>query len=186
MASHGQGPEATHEQAPELIAVGILTVSDKASRGDREDEGGEVIRDIVAAAGAAIGAYVVVPDERDQIAAQIRAMADERKLDVVLTTGGTGLSPRDVTPDATKAVLDYEVPGLAEAMRAESFRKTPAGILSRAVAGVRGRTLVVNLPGNPKGVRECLEVIMPAVPHAVSTIRGEVGEHTRPAPRHPE
>ena len=172
----------THEQDHGLIAVGIITVSDKSSRGEREDEGGKVIREIVLANGAAVGGYAVVPDERDEIAAQIRAMADERAFDVVFTTGGTGLSPRDVTPEATLSVLDYQVPGLAEAMRAESFKKTPAGILSRAVAGVRGRTLVVNLPGSPKGVRECLEVIMPAIPHAVSVMRGEVGEHTRPTP----
>jgi molybdopterin adenylyltransferase len=172
----------THEQAPELIAVGIITVSDKSSRGEREDEGGKTIRQIVEGSGSTVGAYVVVPDERDQIAAQIRQMADERRLDVVLTTGGTGLSPRDVTPEATRSAIDYEVPGLAEAMRAESFKQTPAGILSRAVSGVRGRTLVVNLPGNPKGVRECLDVILPAIPHAVSVMRGEVGEHTRPTP----
>jgi molybdopterin adenylyltransferase len=179
--AEGAGPPPSHEQAPELIAVGIITVSDKSSRGEREDEGGKVIREIVLAAGAAVGAYAVVPDEREEIADRIREMADERRFDVVFTTGGTGLAPRDVTPEATLSVIDYQVPGLAEAMRAESFKKTPAGILSRAVAGVRGRTLVVNLPGNPRGVRECLEVIMPAVPHAVSTIRGEVGEHTRPA-----
>jgi molybdenum cofactor synthesis domain-containing protein len=162
------------------IVVGIITVSDKASRGEREDAGGPAIRELVEAAGATVGAYVVVPDEQDQIAAQIRAMADERGLDVVFTTGGTGLSPRDVTPQATLSAVDYQVPGLAEAMRAESLKKTPAAMTSRAVAGVRGRTLVVNLPGSPKGVRECLEVVMPAIPHAVSVMRGEVGEHARP------
>lgn len=170
----------THEHAPARITVGIITVSDKASRGEREDRGGETIREIVEASGATVGAYTVVPDEREQIAARIGEMADDQAFDVVFTTGGTGLSPRDVTPEATLSAIDYQVPGLAEAMRAESFKKTPAGILSRAVAGVRKRTLVVNLPGNPKGVQECLEVIMPAVPHAVGVIRGEVGEHTRP------
>lgn len=170
----------TYQQESRTVAVGVITVSDTSSRGEREDEGGATIREIVLESGAAIGAYVVVPDEREQIADQIRTMADERNFDVVFTTGGTGLSPRDVTPEATLAVIDYQVPGLAEAMRAESFRKTPAGILSRAIAGVRGRTLVVNLPGNPRGVRECLDVIMPAIPHAVNVMRGEVGEHTPP------
>jgi len=179
--AHRDEPQ-THEHAVARITVGIITVSDKASRGEREDRGGGTIREIVEASGATVGAYTVVPDERDQIAARICEMADDRDFDVIFTTGGTGLSPRDVTPEATLSVIDYQVPGLAEAMRAESFKKTPAGILSRAVAGVRKRTLVVNLPGNPKGVQECLDVIMPAVPHAVSVIRGEVGEHNRPTP----
>ncbi len=163
------------------VAVGIITVSDKSSRGERPDEGGPVIREMVLAAGAAVGSYVVVPDERDEIARQIRAMADDRGFDLVLTTGGTGLSPRDVTPQATLAVLDYEVPGIAEAMRLASLQKTPAAMISRAVAGVRGRTLVVNLPGSPKGARECLEAILPALPHAVAVLRGDVGDHTRPS-----
>jgi molybdopterin adenylyltransferase len=181
MANLDNSETAATEPASDLISVGIITVSDKSSRGEREDEGGPAIREIVLAGGAAVGAYAIVPDEQDEVAAQIRSMADERQFDVVLTTGGTGLSPRDVTPQATLSVIDYEVPGLAEVMRAESFKKTPAAALSRAVAGVRGRTLVVNLPGNPKGVRECLEVIMPVLPHAVGTVRGEVGEHSRPA-----
>ncbi|HYU18776.1 MAG TPA: MogA/MoaB family molybdenum cofactor biosynthesis protein [Chloroflexota bacterium] len=167
----------------EPISVGIITVSDKSSGGERPDESGEVIRQVVVAAGASVAAYALVPDQRDQIAAQIRGMADERGLDVVFTTGGTGLSPRDVTPQATLSAIDYQVPGLAEAMRAESRKVTPAAMTSRAVAGVRGRSLVVNLPGSPRGVRECLDVIMPAIPHAVGVMRGEVGEHSRPGPR---
>ena len=125
--------------------------------------------------------YAVIPDEQAQISALLTRLADERDLDLVFTTGGTGLAPRDVTPQATLAVIDFEVPGLAEAMRAASIAKTPAAMLSRAVCGVRRRTLIVNLPGNPKGVRECLEAIMPALPHAVSTLRAEVGEHQPPA-----
>jgi molybdenum cofactor synthesis domain-containing protein len=165
-----------------IISVGIVTVSDKSSRGEREDLGGPAIREIMLASGAAIGDYVIVPDEADQIADHIRRLADERHLDLVLTTGGTGLAARDVTPQATLSCIDYEVPGIPEAMRAASLTKTPAAMTSRAVAGVRGRTLVVNLPGSPRGVRECLEVLLPALPHAVNLLRGEVGDHQRPSP----
>lgn len=171
---------ASHEQDHRQISVGVLTISDKASRGQRDDRGGPTIREIVEAAGARVAEYAVIPDEQDEIAAALIRLTGELDLDVVFTTGGTGLAPRDVTPQATLGVIDYEVPGLAEAMRAASLAQTPAAMLSRAVAGVRGRTLIVNLPGNPKGVRECLEAIMPAIPHAVSTLRAEVGEHQAP------
>jgi molybdopterin adenylyltransferase len=165
-----------------LISVGIITVSDTSSRGEREDLGGPAIREVMLAAGAAVGDYVVVPDEIELIAGQIRRMADERRLDLVLTTGGTGLAARDVTPQATRTCLDYEVPGIAEAMRSFSLTKTPAAMTSRAIAGVRGQTLIINLPGSPKGVRECLGVVLPALPHAVGLLRGETGDHQRPAP----
>ncbi len=175
-------PDGDHGHDSLIIAVGIITVSDKASIGEREDLGGPAVREVMLAAGAAVGVAVIVPDEVDQIAAQIRQMADERRLDLVLTTGGTGLARRDVTPQATLTCLDYEVPGIAEAMRAESLKKTPAAMTSRALAGVRGSTLVINLPGSPKAVRECLEVILPALPHAVQLLRGEIGDHQRPSP----
>ncbi len=157
----------------------ILTISDKGSRGEREDLSGEVIRDAVSAMRAEVAIYEIVPDEETEIRERLVRWADDLKVDVVLTTGGTGLAPRDVTPTATLAVIDYEVPGLPEAMRMESLKKTPNAMLSRMVAGVRGRTLVVNLPGSPKAVQECLEVIRPALPHAVETLRGEVGDHAR-------
>jgi molybdopterin adenylyltransferase len=170
----------SHEQDHRQISVGILTLSDKASTGQRDDRGGPTIREIVEGAQMRVVEYIVIPDDQAQIVAALRRLADDLSLDVVFTTGGTGLAPRDVTPQATLEVIDYQVPGLAEAMRAASLSKTPAAMLSRAVAGVRGRTLIVNLPGNPKGVRECVEVVMPAIPHAVSTLRAEVGEHQAP------
>jgi molybdopterin adenylyltransferase len=170
----------THEQEHARISVAVVTVSDKASRGERDDRGGPAIREMAEATGARVVEYEVVPDDQGQISAALSQLVDERDVDVVLTTGGTGLAPRDVTPQATLAAIDYQVPGLAEAMRAASLAQTPAAMLSRAVAGVRRRTLIVNLPGNPKGVRECLEVIMPAIPHAISTLRAELGDHQAP------
>jgi molybdopterin adenylyltransferase len=168
--------------ATEALRVAILTVSDKASRGEREDRGGPAIREALEQVGlrAEIVDYRVVPDDQDVIAEALIHAAGRSDVDVVLTTGGTGLAPRDVTPQATLSVIEYKVPGIAEAMRAESRRITPAAMLSRGIAGVRNRKLIVNLPGNPSGVRETLAVIAPALPHAVSTLRGEVGEHTRP------
>lgn len=160
-----------------MIRAGILTASDKRSAGTAEDLSGQAIRSLLEPLGARIEAYQVIPDEPAQIAAILRDWADELRLDLILTTGGTGLAPRDVTPEATLAVVDRLVPGLAEAMRAASLAKTPHAMLSRAVAGTRGRTLIVNLPGSPKAVRECLEVLLPVLPHAVETLRGEVGEH---------
>jgi molybdopterin adenylyltransferase len=161
------------------VNVAIVTVSDKSSRGEREDLGGPAIRELLP--DADFVGYRVVPDEQDLIAAHLQDLCADKDVDVVLTTGGTGLAPRDVTPQATLSVIEYEVPGIGEAMRAESVKVTPAGMLSRGVAGVLNRTLIVNLPGSPKAVREILAVIAPALPHAVSTLRGEVGEHTRPA-----
>ena len=141
--------------------IGVLTLSDKGARGEREDESGRVLGERVAALGT-VERYTVIPDDAETIMATLQAWTDEDRLDLILTTGGTGLSPRDVTPQATLRVLDYQVPGLAEAMRLQSMRHTPHAMLSRAVAGVRGRTLIVNLPGSPKGVRENLDVILPA------------------------
>ncbi len=155
-----------------MLKIGVLTISDKGSRGEREDRSGEVIRETVAALPAQVVRYTIVPDEKNDIFQTLVGWADADDLDIILTTGGTGLAPRDVTPDATLAAIEIEVPGLAEVMRAESLKKTPFAMLSRAVAGVRGRTLIVNMPGSPAAVRECLEVIVPALPHAVATLRG--------------
>ncbi|HEY7294981.1 MAG TPA: MogA/MoaB family molybdenum cofactor biosynthesis protein [Dehalococcoidia bacterium] len=159
------------------FTAGILTVSDKGSRGERLDTSGAAIRELLAGAGGTVERYAIVPDEEEQIAATLRGWVDVGGLDVLLTTGGTGLSPRDVTPQATRSVLDYEVPGIAEALRAEGLRHTPMSMLSRALAGVRGRTLIVNLPGSERGVRENLAVLLPVLGHAVETLRGAAGDH---------
>ncbi len=160
-----------------MINIGILTISDKGSQGQRQDKSGEAIRGAVVSVGKVIK-YEIVPDEKSVIAAALRDWADSGKVDVILTTGGTGLSKRDVTPEATLSVIDREVPGITEAMRAKSFEKTPTAMLSRAVAGQRRQCLIVNLPGSTKAVKECLEVILPALPHAVEIIKGEVTEHS--------
>ena len=159
-----------------MFTVGILTVSDKGSRQERQDKSGEAIREILFSMDARIVNYDIVPDENGLISQKLINWADEKNLDVIITTGGTGLTPRDVTPEATLAVVDRIVPGFAEAMRAESLKKTPMSMLSRAVVGTRGKCLIINLPGSPKAVRECLEVILPALPHAVETLKGQVDE----------
>jgi molybdopterin adenylyltransferase len=161
-----------------MISIGILTISDKGSRGEREDRSGPVIREIIEKAGARVAETAIVPDEVEGIAGKLAAWADGGRVDVILTTGGTGLAKRDVTPEATLSVIDRAVPGIAEAMRAVSVAKTPMAVLSRAVAGQRGDCLIINLPGSPKAVTECLEAVLPAIPHAVEIIRGEVTEHT--------
>jgi molybdenum cofactor synthesis domain-containing protein len=165
------------------MRVAILTVSDRSFEGTREDRGGPAVADALARLLDAVEVVErkVVPDERDDVAWNLSRLADTDAADVVLTTGGTGLAPRDVTPQATLSVIEYEVPGLAETMRAVTRAALPAAILSRQVAGVRGKTLIVNLPGSPRGAVECLEVIAEVLPHAVATLRGEPVAH--PAPR---
>jgi molybdopterin adenylyltransferase len=162
-----------------MITVGVLTISDSGAKGARQDTSGENIRALVTERlpDAIISAGAIIPDERAEIEAMLREWSDEKRLHLILTTGGTGLAPRDITPEATRAVLEREAPGLAEAMRAASIQHTPFGMLSRGVVGTRGRTLIVNLPGSPRAVKECLEVILPVLPHAINLLTEGPREH---------
>jgi molybdenum cofactor synthesis domain-containing protein len=161
------------------VRVAILTVSDRSARGERADESGPLIRDFVTDRfGAEVAETAVVADDLFSIQAVLADWCDGGRVDLVLTTGGTGFAARDVTPEATRAVVQREAPGLAEAMRAASLAVTPHAMLSRAVCGIRGRTLIVNLPGSPRAVRENLVTIAPALPHAVQLLRGDSAAET--------
>ncbi len=160
-----------------MFSVGVLTISDKGASGERADRSGQVIKDMLRAIGGETVAYEIVPDEAGVISRTLAAWADDGKVALILTTGGTGLSRRDVTPEATLAILDRVVPGIPEAMRLRTLDKAPTAILSRAVAGMRKECLIVNLPGNPKAVRECLEVVLPAIPHGIEIMKGIYTEH---------
>lgn len=155
------------------FTFGIITISDKGSRGERLDTSGQEIRSILEKKGFAFSDYLIVPDEADEISAALKTYADEKKIDLIVTTGGTGVSPRDVTPEATLRILDKDIPGMAEAMRHESAKITPHAMISRAVAGIRGASLIINLPGSPKGVRENLATVLPALTHAIAKIKGD-------------
>lgn len=156
-------------------SAAVVTVSDKGFAGEREDRSGVVVREVLESAGIVVARALIVPDEREALAELIEELC-RAGMNLIVTTGGTGISPRDVTPEATLSVIEKEIPGMAEAMRAESLRVTPHAMISRAVCGLKGKTLVVNLPGSPKGARECLEVVMPALPHALEVAAGDASE----------
>jgi molybdenum cofactor synthesis domain-containing protein len=169
------------------MRVAILTISDRSARGERADASGPLLARMVEGRGWLVSAQGVVSDDEEEIVATLSAWADNDRADVILTTGGTGFSPRDRAPEATLRVVERLAPGLAEAMRSASVAKTPHAMLSRAVAGLRGKVLIVNLPGSPKAARENLEVIIPALPHAVQLLRGdpdaEAGHSYQPSQR---
>jgi molybdopterin adenylyltransferase len=162
------------------FSFAILTVSDRGSRGEREDSSGPEIEAMLLHLEGRRVDYRVVPDEVPAIQSVIREWSDQQGVDLIVTTGGTGVHPRDVTPDATRPLLDREIPGMGEAMRASSSHKTPHAMLSRCLAGIRGKSLIVNLPGSPRGARENLQVLAPALSHAMEKIQGDPSECASP------
>ncbi|MDS1029972.1 molybdopterin adenylyltransferase [Bacillota bacterium LX-D] len=159
-----------------MYSIGILTVSDKGSRGEREDKTGPAVQEVLEKEGYVVKQYCVVPDEIQIIKEKLIYMSDELKLNVILTNGGTGFSIRDVTPEATKEVIQREVPGFGEAMRMKSLEITPHAMLSRAIAGIRNKSLIINLPGSPKGAVENLQTILPALEHGIEILIGKANE----------
>jgi molybdopterin adenylyltransferase len=155
------------------IRFGILTLSDRSSKGEREDASGPALAALVRAQNWSVAKQHILPDDESAIRAPLTEWADGGEVDVILTTGGTGFAPRDVAPEATHAVIQRDAPGIAETMRAESLKKTPHAMLSRAVAGIRGQTLIINLPGSPKGAVENLQTIIPVLPHAVQLLKDD-------------
>lgn len=158
-----------------MYKIGIITASDKGSQGEREDMSAAVIKEELASLGQVVE-YAIIPDDKELLAAKMIEFCDEKGLDLIFTTGGTGFSPRDVTPEATMAVVERLAPGIAEVMRYESYKITPHAMLSRATAGIRRQTLIINLPGSPKAVRECLRAILPALPHGLEVLKGQARE----------
>ena len=172
----GDTLEITTEKIP--LDAAVITASDKGSRGEREDASGAAIREILTAEGYEVAGYSIMPDEREELEREMRLWSD-RGVGLILTTGGTGFSVRDVTPEATRAVIDREAPGIAEAMRALSMKVTPRAMLSRAAAGICKRTLIVNLPGSAKAVEECLGFVLPQLAHGIEILRGDASECAR-------
>jgi len=162
-----------------MFRVGIITASDKGSKGEREDLSGKVIDEILKEKGYTVERYIILPDDIDELSKEMIYMSDELKLDLILTTGGTGFSKRDVTPEATMRVCDRMVPGISEAIRYYSLSITPRAMLSRAVSGIRKDTLIINLPGSPKAVREALEYIIDSVHHGLEILTGRTSECAR-------
>lgn len=168
------------------IKAGILTASDRSASGAREDESGVLLKALLESLPAEVVAYQVLPDEKDLLSRTLIHLSDLFACDLVLTTGGTGLAPRDHTPDATREVIDKEIPGIAQAIREMSMKKTPFAMLSRGISGVRGRTLIINLPGSPKAVAETFEILRPILSHAVELLRGDVSDCRNSPQQHPK
>ena len=177
-----QGGEIKNEDEivlADITTAAVITVSDKGSCGARIDESGPVLTDILTKAGITVIETAIVPDEKEEISALLERLSTERPVDLILTTGGTGFGPRDVTPEATRKVIKREAPGIGEAMRQASLAKTPNGILSRGIAGINNKTLIINLPGSPKAARENIEAVLPALDHGLKIMRGMTGECAR-------
>jgi len=160
-----------------MYTAAVITVSDKGYAGQREDKSGPALRDRLTSLGLEVVHYEIVPDDGTQIAATLRELADQRGIDLVVTTGGTGAAPRDVTPEATQSVIEREMPGLAELIRWEGYKRTPLAVLSRGVAGIRKGTLIINLAGSPKAVQEGMDILAAVLPHALQMLKGENLEH---------
>ena len=167
------------DNATVIIRAAVVTVSDRCARGEQEDRSGELLCELLREAGAEVVAREVLADDLEPLSERLRELADRDDVNLVVTTGGTGISPRDNTPEATRSVIEREVPGLSEAMRAETLRQTPTAMLSRGLCGVRSGALIINLPGSPKGVRECFAVVRPALRHAVGLLAGRPHEEAK-------
>jgi len=154
------------------FSFAVITMSDKGARGEREDTSGAALQQLLSAEGYILQAYVIIPDDREKIISTVLDCIDNRKIDLIVTTGGTGVAPTDVTPEAMQAVIEKEIPGMAEAMRAASLLKTPNAVLSRSRAGIRGKSLIINLPGSKKAALENIQVLLPSLAHALDKIQG--------------
>lgn len=163
-----------------MIKVAVLTMSDKGSRGEREDQSGKLICEMVKDIAGNVVAHEVIPDEQKLIEERLKHFSDDLRVDLIVTTGGTGVTPRDITPEATRNVIEREIPGLAEVMRAEGCKKTIRAAISRGLVGIRGGSLIINLPGSPKGVVESLGVILSTIPHVIEKIHGDETECGKP------
>jgi molybdopterin adenylyltransferase len=159
-------------EGAEQFSFAVITMSDKGSRGEREDTSGKLLQDLLRQEGYHLQGYAIVPDDQGMIIKKILDFIDNRKIDLIVTTGGTGVAPTDVTPEAMQKVIEKDIPGMAEAMRAASLRKTPHAVLSRARTGIRGKSLIINLPGSKKAAEENITVLLPSLPHALDKIRG--------------
>ena len=153
------------------MKIGIITVSDSCFNGRRVDKSGRIIQQMVSSIGEVVE-YRIVPDDKGVLQSALLYLTDKQEVDLLLTTGGTGISPRDITPDVTKQIIEKEIPGFGELMRLKTFSSSPTSVLSRGIAGIRGKSVIVNLPGSPKGVKECLALLLPILPHTFDMIRG--------------